>query len=429
MRVAVKPVVTTGVALVGASVIAVSPISPSTPALRVVESDVSLTASVAYVPINMIEQMLSAPANMVAAVDRLATALAISGSWNENQPNNQWGWDEANPAMLMESINALIPFPAFSEPWGRHVNWWVTANLPMHEGCNFDCPDLPGMLGKMFKVPMSEFYSDEGYTFPVVRTPVNGVETPWSQQTVKLDPAEPLRSVWDSWTAEPTGIETTTLWETVTAFANLAAALQITGHMPDWVAVREIERFFKAFLRPPAEEETGDEQEDPAGSGAAAEVVEPELVLVSTATVPAERKLVSLSPVPVSTGTDTEVVTGDESSGTDTEVDTDAAEEDSGTADTDTDAQTPSAESVIDGATSALKRKFALVTERADADADADDEKSTSSTGKHRKPDTAASDTAASETAASDTASSESDSGTADSGDSDSGGGSGADSE
>lgn len=401
MRVAVKPVISTGVALVGASVIAVTPISPSTqstPALRAVESDVALSASVAYVPINMVEQMLSAPANMVAAVDRLATALAISGSWNENQPNNQWGWDEANPAMLMETINALIPFPAFSEPWGRHVNWWVTANLPMHEGCNFDCPDLPGMLAKMFKVPMSEFYSDEGYTFPVVRTPVNGVETPWSQQNVKLDPAEPLRSVWESWTAEPTGIKTTTWWETVTAFANLAAALQITGHMPDWVAVREIERFFKAFLRPPAEDDTGGEQEDPAGGGTALEVTEPELALVSAATVPVERELVSVTAVP---GDDTD-------SDTDADSGTDADSEDGS-------APAPSAETVVDSATSALKRKFALVSDPADAEsddeaeADADDDASpaTSAGGKHRKPDTSPSDTA-----------SESSSAPADSGDS-----------
>ncbi len=102
MRVAVKPVVTTGVALVGASVIAVTPVTPSEPVARAVESDVNLSASsVAYIPVNMVQQALSAPANMVAAVDRLATALAVSGSWNENQPNNQWGWDEANPAMLM----------------------------------------------------------------------------------------------------------------------------------------------------------------------------------------------------------------------------------------------------------------------------------------------------------------------------------------
>ncbi|SRX82368.1 hypothetical protein [Mycolicibacterium parafortuitum] len=367
MRVAVKPVVTTSVALVGASVIAVTPVTPSEPAARAVESDVSLSASsVAYIPVNMVQQALSAPANMVAAVDRLAAALAISGSWNENQPNNQWGWDEANPAMLMELINVLIPFPAFSEPWGRHLNWWATANLPMHEGCNYDCPDLPGMLDKMFKVPMSAFYSEQGYTFPEVRTPLNGVETPWSQQTVKLDPAEPLRSVWDSLTAEPSGVKTTTLWEAVTAFANLGAALQITGHVPDWLAVREIERFVKYFLRPPAEEqvtEVPDETDTPA-----------------TATVPAGDNLISLT---------AEAVAAD-------------------TVSTDTEAAETVSTSVVDQATESLKRKFALAkdaepvsdtdavddtesTDISDAGEDpkseADDEApSTSAGSKHRKP-------------------------------------------
>ncbi|ORB29801.1 hypothetical protein BST38_13260 [Mycolicibacterium parafortuitum] len=320
----------------------------------------------AYIPVNMVQQALSAPANMVAAVDRLAAALAISGSWNENQPNNQWGWDEANPAMLMELINVLIPFPAFSEPWGRHLNWWATANLPMHEGCNYDCPDLPGMLDKMFKVPMSAFYSEQGYTFPEVRTPLNGVETPWSQQTVKLDPAEPLRSVWDSLTAEPSGVKTTTLWEAVTAFANLGAALQITGHVPDWLAVREIERFVKYFLRPPAEEqvtEVPDETDTPA-----------------TATVPAGDNLISLT---------AEAVAAD-------------------TVSTDTEAAETVSTSVVDQATESLKRKFALAkdaepvsdtdavddtesTDISDAGEDpkseADDEApSTSAGSKHRKP-------------------------------------------
>ncbi|PRC46705.1 hypothetical protein C6A85_88740, partial [Mycobacterium sp. ITM-2017-0098] len=162
---------------------------------------------------------------------------------------------EANPAMLMELVNLMVPFPALSEPLGRHLNWWAAANLPMHDGCNYDCPDPAGMFAKMFKVPMSEFYDEDGYTFPVVTTPFNGEPTPWSEQQVILDPAEPFVSVWNSLTAEPTGIETTTWWEVVTAMANLGAALQVTGHMPGWVAVREIETFFKLFLQPPDEEQ------------------------------------------------------------------------------------------------------------------------------------------------------------------------------
>lgn len=269
MRVAVKPVITTSVALVGASVLAVAPLEPPAPATaRVVEQDVSLTASsLAYVPINAIEQVFSAPANMVAALDRLATALAISGSWNESHPNNVWGWDPANPDMLREAVNVLVPFPSFSQPWGEHLNWWAAANLPMYEGCAYECEDLPGMLDLMFKVPMSEFYDEDGYTFPTVINPIDGQETEWSEQQVILDPAEPIKSVWASLTAEPTGIQTVTWWEVVTAVANFSAALQITGHLPDWIAVREIETFFKHFLREPEEDvapEVDEESETPA---------------------------------------------------------------------------------------------------------------------------------------------------------------------
>ncbi|WP_374156946.1 hypothetical protein ACEWX3_14745 [Mycobacterium sp. G7A2] len=263
MRVAVKPVITTSVALVGASVLAVAPLEPPAPATaRVVEQDVSLTASsLAYVPINAIEQVFSAPANMVAALDRLATALAISGSWNESHPNNVWGWDPANPDMLREAVNVLVPFPSFSQPWGEHLNWWAAANLPMYEGCAYECEDLPGMLDLMFKVPMSEFYDEDGYTFPTVINPIDGQETEWSEQQVILDPAEPIKSVWASLTAEPTGIQTVTWWEVVTAVANFSAALQITGHLPDWIAVREIETFFKHFLREPEEDIAPEDEE------------------------------------------------------------------------------------------------------------------------------------------------------------------------
>lgn len=264
VRVAVKPVIRTGVALVGASILAFAPLEPPVPATaRVVEQDISPTASsLAYVPINAIEQVFSAPANMVTALDRLATAMAISGSWNESHPNNVWGWDPANPAMLREAVNVLVPFPAFSEPWGRHLDWWAAANLPMYAGCAYECEDLPGMLDLMFKVPMSEFYDEDGYTFPTVVNPIDGQETEWSEQQVILDPAEPIKSVWASLTAEPTGIQTVTWWEVVTAVANFGAALQITGHLPDWVAVREIERFVKLFLLEPEEDVTPSVVED-----------------------------------------------------------------------------------------------------------------------------------------------------------------------
>ena len=415
MRVAVKPVITTSVALVGASVLAVAPLEPPAPATaRVVEQDVSLTASsLAYVPINAIEQVFSAPANMVAALDRLATALAISGSWNESHPNNVWGWDPANPDMLREAVNVLVPFPSFSQPWGEHLNWWAAANLPMYEGCAYECEDLPGMLDLMFKVPMSEFYDEDGYTFPTVINPIDGQETEWSEQQVILDPAEPIKSVWASLTAEPTGIQTVTWWEVVTAVANFSAALQITGHLPDWIAVREIETFFKHFLREPEEDVAPEDEEsetpaeanamlvassvglspvaapgdvapvadagETAGGEAAAAADQGEPSIVAKATDELKKKFESAPIVADVIDEASEAVASEdvtEGSATEEAV----TEEDADEAATEEDADEAGAEEDADEA----------VDESAEADADAEAD-SPSSGGKHRKDDSSGS--------------------------------------
>lgn len=406
MSVAVKPIISSGIALVGASVIAVAPVTPvaaPAPDVRVVDSDVSLTASsLAYVPVNMVEQTLSAPANMVAAMDRLATALVISGSWNENHPNNQWGWDEANPAMLMELVNTMVPFPAFSEPFGRHLNWWAAANLPMHDGCNYDCPDPAGLFAKMFRVPMSEFYDEDGYTFPVVTTPFNGEPTPWSEQQVILDPAEPFVSVWNSLTAEPTGIKTTTWWEMVTAAANLGAALQITGHVPGWVAVREIETFFKHFLRPPVEEQAPESDTDTSSP----------LSLVAATSVVEEDSPAELSP----TSTVQTLRTVEAPSNEPAEAAADAGEADSGDASDPVLSPVSTKPDLVETVTNELKKKFATAApedtvsddtedtvsddtektadqDKSDEKADDADEKAEADTGgKHRKADDTAED-------------------------------------
>ncbi|MGE2835910.1 hypothetical protein [Mycobacterium sp. SMC-4] len=273
MNVAVNSVIASGVALVGAGVIAIAPVEAPVSTVREAEPDVSLTASsLAYVPINLIESVFSAPAHMVEALNRLSAALTLSGSWNESSPNNVWGWDPANPAMLRAAIDVLIPFPAFSNPWGKHLDWWATANLPMYEGCAFECPDLPGMLDVMFNVPMSHFYREQGYTFPTVINPIDGKETEWSGDTIKLDPAETVTSVWNFLTSEPQGIQRVTFYEIIEAVADFAASLQVTGHLPDWIAVREIERFFKFFVPAPPAEEAGESEEDEAARQSLPEV-------------------------------------------------------------------------------------------------------------------------------------------------------------
>jgi hypothetical protein len=251
MHAAMRPYATAGVALVGASVIAVSPIAPP-PDIRIANPAVSLTAaSIANVPANLINAVLNLPTAQIQGMQRFADAMESSGNWNTSQPNNVWGWDPANPEMLEGFVDMLVPFPALSGPLGEQLNWWAAANLPMYAGCAFECPDPIGMLNSMFRVPMWEFYDEDGYTFGTVINPIDGQPTEWSGQTVKLDPLEPFTSVIDYLMADPSEVTSPTPSEVITAVANLAAALQVTGQLPTWIAVREIETFLKLFVPAP----------------------------------------------------------------------------------------------------------------------------------------------------------------------------------
>jgi hypothetical protein len=256
MHASMRPYATAGVALVGASVIAVTPIAPSQPDAGTVRQDVSLAAaSIANVPANLIHAFLNIPAAEVAGIERLAAAMEASGSWNEPSPGNVWGWDPVNPEMLKGSIDMLLPFPALSTPLGEHINWWAAANFPMYEGCAFECPDPIGMLNRMFRVPIWEFYDEDGYTFgpPITPefNPIGGEPVPWFGQTVKLDPFEPIQSVIDYLLNDPGEVTFPAAYEIITAVANFAAALQTTEQLAAWIPVREVEAFLKLFVPGP----------------------------------------------------------------------------------------------------------------------------------------------------------------------------------
>ncbi|RZT15696.1 hypothetical protein EV589_3849 [Mycobacterium sp. BK558] len=251
MHTALRPYATAGIALVGAGLIAISPATTTPHATVVRDADVALTASLANVPANAFIAALNTPANLVFGIQRFADSMAASGSWEVSHPDNVWGWDPANPEMLEGFVDMLVPFPALSRPLGEHMNWWAAANLPMYAGCAFECSDPIGMLKSMFTVPMWKFYSDDGYTFGEVINPVDGKPTEWSEKTIRLDRFEVIKSVANYFTGEPEVFRPVTMYDFVTAGANLAAALQITGHVPDWLAVREIETFVKLFLPKP----------------------------------------------------------------------------------------------------------------------------------------------------------------------------------
>ncbi|WP_141564369.1 hypothetical protein [Mycolicibacterium palauense] len=260
MPTAVRPYVTAGVALVGASVISVTPIAPQPQDLQESSAAVRLTAaavdcgtdgtsypcaadsassgavavaplaaagpSIFNIPVNILNAVLSIPANEVEAMDRFADAMILTGSWQVWSPTNVFGFDAADPPKLKGFIDMLVPFPAFSTVLGNHLSVWAQANLPMNAGCAAlpgACPDLGALLDSMFKVPMSELY--DGYTFPEVVNPHTGEEMEWSEEHVQLDPAEPITSVWDYLVAPPSGVKTVSLQETFSTLAKLTKSI------------------------------------------------------------------------------------------------------------------------------------------------------------------------------------------------------------
>ena len=253
MPAALRPYVTAGVALVGASVICATPIQPTPSTERVVGQDYQLTAastvtcvpgdtsalcgdavgaalpdltanavvgtkpSLLYVPVNLLDMFLSVPAWEIQAMDRLADAMIATGSWQVWSPTNVFGFDEQDPPKLTALVDMVIPFKPFSSVLGEQLSWWARANLPMNAGCAAlpgACPDLGALLDSMFTVPMPELYA--GYQFPTVTNPFTGEETTWSGDPVKLEPWGPFTSTWEYLTAPPTGVETVSLGDYLT---------------------------------------------------------------------------------------------------------------------------------------------------------------------------------------------------------------------
>jgi len=246
MPVASLPYVSAGVALVGASVIAVTPITPLQPEITRAELEVRLAAaSIANVPANLINAVLSLPMAEIQGIQRFADAMEASGSWWVYTPVNVLGWDPANFEMTKGLVDALLPFQALSGPLGTQLNWWLAANLPMHEGCSGlpPCTDPAGMLGSMFTVGPWEFYDADGYTFPTIFNPVSehegemgqelgetGDEVDWSGEQVILDPFEPFTSVVNYLMADPGEVTFPTFEQAATAVTSLFRALWITWY-------------------------------------------------------------------------------------------------------------------------------------------------------------------------------------------------------
>ena len=254
MHAALRPYVTAGVALVGASVIAVTPIAPPAPVVHIANPAVRLaaaTASIANVPANLINAIANIPANEIKALNNLSNSLFFTGSWwVYPTPTNLWGTDPADPPKYKALVEVLLPFPALSGPIGEQLAVIAQAWLPAAEPCNLDCPtefhrmhgfkDPEGFLQSIFRVPLSELYSPAGYTFPKVVNPGGpvpdgygfegtgpGNTMPWSEDTVHLDPFEPITSVINYLMAPPSGVTPVSAEEVRSTFTNLIAALVV----------------------------------------------------------------------------------------------------------------------------------------------------------------------------------------------------------
>ena len=196
---------------------------------------------------NLFNAIASIPANGVAGLNRFSAAMVASGSWWVYTPTNVLGWDPANPEMTKGLVDALLAIPSLSTPMGDAINWWLTANLPMHEGCTGLPPRAhpEQILNNMFRVPIWDFFDEDGYTFDPPITPTNnpvsqhegevgqelgetGDPVPWSGQTVKLDPFEGIKSFINYLSGPPSEIKTVSPQDAIESVTNLFAALTVT---------------------------------------------------------------------------------------------------------------------------------------------------------------------------------------------------------
>jgi len=231
-----RPHVMAGMALLGAGVIAATPIAPP-PDVHIdsiSSAAVRLAArSIANVPVNLIEDTANIPANEIKALQQLADALKTYGNIWQLNPVNVIGYDAGDPPEVAGLVNVLLPIPALSVPLGEQLNIILKAGFPMNAGCTAlpsPCPDPVGTVSGWFRVPLWQLIA--GYTFPTLTNPAywpNG-ETdvvPWSGTTVYLEPLAPIRSLGDSLLAEPSGIEIVPPRQAVTTVADFAEGLNV----------------------------------------------------------------------------------------------------------------------------------------------------------------------------------------------------------
>jgi hypothetical protein len=266
----VPPHVTAGVALVGASLIVITPVAAPL-GTQVVNSAAHLAdaASTLNIPINLIHDIINIPYNEVQAINNLGESFLFTGTWMLASSTNVWGTDPGDPGHYYGSIN-LFPFPAFSNPLAAQVVGLTEVLLPINSGCsNVSCPDPSALVAGWFQpdriwtllttgqytfddtlvtYPDGTQHPPEGlwnfggadtwgadYGHPEWNTttgPNGDPVVPWAGTTFTLNPLSPFTSHIAHLMSDPTSPENTvkfpTVQQTTTALTNLAAGLVVS---------------------------------------------------------------------------------------------------------------------------------------------------------------------------------------------------------
>jgi hypothetical protein len=267
MHAPVRPYLSAGVALAGASVIAVAPIAaPTPPSIHVANLEARLAAaSILNIPVNLIEDVANIPNNENNALNTLARSLLFTGTWWVGTPTNIWGWDPGDPTHVQALAQLFVPFPAISGPLADQLSGFLAAELPVNPACGaFTCPPLvplqpitgiapldialwwPGiltgvvsfpLLDNWFRIPITTLVS--GYFFdpnaPGSTDPAGPVQggfgfpgtnpdalMPWAGTTFQLDLTAPITSFINSLMQDPQGV---TLPDPSAIAQNLTAVL------------------------------------------------------------------------------------------------------------------------------------------------------------------------------------------------------------
>jgi hypothetical protein len=222
MSAAMRPYATAGVALAGASLIAITPIAlgKQSPATGVTSADVHLASSdsvdvsdLLNVPVNLIHDVANIPYDLFSApysvqglipnftdgdehtppesdwynyggpfdsvsdhgdtfhgaLNFLAGSLDYTDSWYESDPTQVWGWDTGNTWNAPALLNVLFPFQRAGDtiddnPVSDNINKLFEAESPPASSDDtLLFHDPIGELTDQFNVDMSKLTSGDGY--------------------------------------------------------------------------------------------------------------------------------------------------------------------------------------------------------------------------------------------------------------------------